>query len=616
MANNEQRTNDDTQERIRRVGTFTNSLYNVWRNKAAEIGHKAVALPDEVWNKYLDKQDRMATLRNAKLYIESYMMGNIDPVELAQVMAEDDKLRYTISDLCHLRLEPPELDIQRNASFIDVGAGLKTFWSEMRVPLPSEVDAAYDIRNIEIGIEAGKKAVGAESTLGNSEDRPKRRTLREFAGDLRQRAASALVDKLSPYAEADKPEAIDRDEFFKTKEGQAWHDAYTYQGAKEMRDIANNVELQSQHTADDPINVDDYIMDDEAFEMLYWPKINSADDIKDEDRQKLGWTTDYDKLNQFITEFDDPSFEAKYKEMVEAAGTDVPFDKTLERRADESDATYQIRQECLDHYLNIRSAIDAQVDSEDKLPNINLVDAARLQQYKDIMEYKEAQKAIDMEQPAAAPEQDEVQEKKGEPEKDPYPLKGEYSIEELLYPSTPEVKEVMDNMVVHVYRDKQNQSKKQNDQQDNKQETSGKERPLREGYVRGMYDGKMLSFKGEWSGHTFTEDEVNKLLGKESITFDYTDSKGEDKTITGKLAWQKNSTTGRSFFGFEPDFKSVENKKTASDDFADAVATVPYDDAYYDEELDDGFDDDIMSQLSDEDLAWMHEGYDPGLEMQ
>ena len=78
------------------------------------------------------------------------------------------------------------------------------------------------------------------------------------------------------------------------------------------------------------------------------------------------------------------------------------------------------------------------------------------------------------------------------------------------------------------------------------------ELPLREGYVRGTFQGKEVTFKGSFSDHTFTEDEAAKLLKGETITVPYTAKSGERKTVSGRLALQ--SYEGKSYYGFKPDF--------------------------------------------------------------
>lgn len=76
--------------------------------------------------------------------------------------------------------------------------------------------------------------------------------------------------------------------------------------------------------------------------------------------------------------------------------------------------------------------------------------------------------------------------------------------------------------------------------------------PLREGYVRGTFKGESVTFKGSWSDHTFTDEELGKLCKGETITIEFTKKNGEKSTVSGKLAWQMYE--GRRFLGFQADF--------------------------------------------------------------
>lgn len=236
---------------------MANNVYDMMRAKAKSMGHAASKLPDSVWEKYMKVQDKRSTLREAKLYVENYMMGNLDAAEFAMVMAEDNTLRYAISDLCRLRLEPVDLDISRNNSFIDLGAGIKTFWTEIRVPLPSEIDAARDIRNINYGIEAGRATAGVTSVKETPEnsaaetetvteetapEKGKKRTLREFLSDAKKHAAEVAIEKLTPIAEG-KKETVELDEtWLETEEGREYKDAYTREAAQEIENTAMSIE--------------------------------------------------------------------------------------------------------------------------------------------------------------------------------------------------------------------------------------------------------------------------------------------------------------------------------------------------------------------------------------
>lgn len=75
----------------------------------------------------------------------------------------------------------------------------------------------------------------------------------------------------------------------------------------------------------------------------------------------------------------------------------------------------------------------------------------------------------------------------------------------------------------------------------------------------GVFEGKEITFKRTWSSHTFTDEEVTKLLAGETISFDFVTSKGKNMTVSGKLAHQ--TYNGNPFVGFEADFGDKKEKK-------------------------------------------------------
>lgn len=234
------------------------NIYDMMRAKAKSMGHAAAKLPDDAWQKYMDMQDDREVLRNAKLYVENYMMGKLDPMEFAQAMAENDRLRYTISDLCRMRLEPVDLDIQRNNSYIDVVAGVKTFWTEIRVPLPSEVDAAREIRNLSIGIEAGKAASGNVEKQGTANAEPeKKRSFREWIGDTRKRMeekamGSILTAKgVKDHSVEVTHEGLKVDEsWLDTDEGREYRDGCTFRTARQIENVVMDIEAGKDRSLD------------------------------------------------------------------------------------------------------------------------------------------------------------------------------------------------------------------------------------------------------------------------------------------------------------------------------------------------------------------------------
>lgn len=66
----------------------------------------------------------------------------------------------------------------------------------------------------------------------------------------------------------------------------------------------------------------------------------------------------------------------------------------------------------------------------------------------------------------------------------------------------------------------------------------------------GIWNGEQVSFKKEWGGHTFTDDECKRLLDGEEITISGLKSnKGTTYGVKGKLS--KQTYKGKTFIGFE-----------------------------------------------------------------
>lgn len=235
------------------------NVYEMMRDRAKDMGHAAAKLPAAAWEKQLQMNDKKQTLLSAKLYMENYMMGEIEPAEFAQLMAGDDSLRYTISDLCRVRLEPSGLDIEEiareryyNGKYVDVGAGVKTFWSEIRVPLPSEVQAARDMRNINLGIEAernlsGKAVENAPAGEVQAPEENKKRSFRDILNSAKQRAAEAAIEKLKPIAEGRKEEVKD-EAWLETDEGREYKDSYTRNVAQQVENVVMAIEAGKEET--------------------------------------------------------------------------------------------------------------------------------------------------------------------------------------------------------------------------------------------------------------------------------------------------------------------------------------------------------------------------------
>ena len=69
----------------------------------------------------------------------------------------------------------------------------------------------------------------------------------------------------------------------------------------------------------------------------------------------------------------------------------------------------------------------------------------------------------------------------------------------------------------------------------------------------GTWNGKEVSVKRVWSGHRFTDEEVEKLLAGEMITFRAT-SKAKRTEYDAKRKLAEQEYEGRKFVGFKPDF--------------------------------------------------------------
>lgn len=108
-------------------------------------------------------------------------------------------------------------------------------------------------------------------------------------------------------------------------------------------------------------------------------------------------------------------------------------------------------------------------------------------------------------------------------------------------------------------------------------------KPVRDGYLRGEFEGKHVDIKGSWASHTFTDEEAAKLFAGETIDFDYTKKNGKIGHVSGKLEWQ--SYQGREFLGFHADFsKKQAPEQEQPDRFETAFSDQPiYDAPSYEE---------------------------------
>lgn len=620
MARNRQRTRDNVQQNFHDmengIGTVSRNMCDMLRTKAASMGHAAANFPDSVWNKYMNMQDKRQTLTEAKLYIENYMMGNLNPQEFARVMAEDDNLRYTISDICRIRLEPVNLDLpEHDGSHVDLGAGVKTFWTEIHVPLPSELDAARDIRNINFGIEAGRATAGVESVRRtdstDEQDAPKkkRRSFGELLNDAKRRAAEAVIEKLTPIAEGRKDEAPELDEsFFDTEEGQVYKSEVTRMAAQQIENTAMNIEAaksgelspEDQRRALEAAGMrydgdEEFVTDDQTFERLYWPDIKEVSDINDQDFAKLTWAIDRSETEKFMSQFTE--FENRYNEINNFLETpeklpdesDAQYMQrvnqmwALEQKPDESDVMFQIRQEAWNEYRVVKTVMDVMDSDEPIITDADLVSAAKLQFYSDILEYKEAQKVIDRYNENTANMQSSP--KPIQQEQETESLRSGFSREELNQAANPQMKELFDQIANHVNQDRTNGQRRNNQQQDSnqqdntrqtndqQQDNSQKDNRQRKGRIYGEFDGKPVSFKNNWSGHEFTQEEADKLLAGETISVEYVKD-GKTKTVSGKLEWQ--TYNDRQYLGFKADYD--KNNERSDDVKQEPVKNEPAED--------------------------------------
>lgn len=484
MANGKQMENkkakDPVQDTIMTDKNTPPTIYDILRNKARDMEHPAANLPNELWNKYSHKFYKRDLLKDSKLMITDYMMGRLSPADLAEVMAEDNALRYTISDICRVRLEPADIDIQHNGKYIDLAAGAKTFWSEMRVPIPSEVDAARDLRNIYFGIEAGRASVETSQEKQDNETvkpESKKKSIRETIHDMKQKAAQKGIDILTPI----------------------------------------------------------------------------ADDKKQEN-------SEVDGFEQFMANLNPEQMDQAYQNLV------------IDQRAKEIE--------------NLTMSVEASKDNS--------------------LEKSERVRALTSTGMSEEKANEFVQNK---PEQSTE-IKTDFTKEELNSTMNDEIAEILDQIQLHASRDLKGYNKQAatQEQSDDKQQAP-KEKRLRKGYVNGEFEGKQVRFKGSWSTHKFSEDEVQKLLAGETISFTYTNKDDEEKLVSGKLEYQNHN--GRDFFGFKANFgeKAIEATKEIVNKGDDSLFNAQ------DEALAMGYEESEQPEISTEDIYKLFEAPDPAADM-
>lgn len=67
--------------------------------------------------------------------------------------------------------------------------------------------------------------------------------------------------------------------------------------------------------------------------------------------------------------------------------------------------------------------------------------------------------------------------------------------------------------------------------------------------MTGTWQGQEVTFAREWSGHVFTDDELQKLLSGAEVSFPAKSKRGKPYTAVGKLA--KQTFKGNTFYGFK-----------------------------------------------------------------
>ena len=67
--------------------------------------------------------------------------------------------------------------------------------------------------------------------------------------------------------------------------------------------------------------------------------------------------------------------------------------------------------------------------------------------------------------------------------------------------------------------------------------------------MTGIWQGQEITFAREWSGHVFTDEELQKLLTGSEVSFPAKSKRGKSYTAVGKMA--KQTFKGNTFYGFK-----------------------------------------------------------------
>lgn len=104
------------------------------------------------------KSEVVATTLEAKLLIQDKLLEDVDDAAFAYKLATDETLRNTVNQITQEVLQPTPVSVNANVhsnAFIDLGAGLSTFWTEMQKKTPIELETAMKIENVIMNINAG-----------------------------------------------------------------------------------------------------------------------------------------------------------------------------------------------------------------------------------------------------------------------------------------------------------------------------------------------------------------------------------------------------------------------------------------------------------------------------
>lgn len=551
------------------------SIYDALRDKAKTMGHAAASLPDSVWQDYMQKQDKKATLTEAKLYMEYYMMGDISPADFARVMVENDQLRYTISDLCRMRLEPANLNIQRNNDLIDLGAGFKTFWSEIHVPLPSEMSAARDMQHINLGIQAAQKggAPAQGQTAGQSSvivtEVPQEKTslggrirqAREFAANKAVGLAEKTIEKLKPYTteqaeEASKGQSTARtfdESWFETEDGRIYKGAYTQKAAQNIEGIAMTVEAA---------------------------KTGGLEPSQRKRALQAAGLTDDVIRAQIGEDAEETSAEAAKKPVLRSGYTPEELNQPL------NDQMKELFDQIAKHMGQDQKKADESVKKQEMGAAQEAGEISRSRKFDKIYGMYEGQK-VGFKGSAYGHEfTDEEAKKLLSGEQISFTYADRYGNQRYMagqlewgeYKGKPVLSFQKDVEKIKAIESETASRMKAPENDDPKEWAQGAHMGegdfeiTRQGNrIRGVYEEYCRSIKNSWGGHEFTDEEAKKLFAGEKISFEYVDSNGVARTASGGLDWQKIEGTDRTFLGFKSDLTkmidvSPEAEKPLADD--------------------------------------------------